>query len=61
VALVLFTYGAAAVIGGDGFLSVYVAAMVMGNSDFLHKRSLMRFHDGLAWLMQIAMFLTPGL
>jgi cell volume regulation protein A len=33
----------------------------MGNSDFLHKRSLMRFHDGLAWLMQIAMFLTPGL
>jgi cell volume regulation protein A len=49
------------VIGGNGFLAVYVAAMVMGNSDFLHKRSLMRFHDGLAWLMQIAMFLTLGL
>jgi cell volume regulation protein A len=61
VALVLFTYGAAAVIGGNGFLAVYAAAIVMGNSDFLHKRSLMRFHDGLAWLMQIVMFLTLGL
>jgi cell volume regulation protein A len=61
VALVLFTYGATAVVGGNGFLAVYVAAIVMGNSDFLHKRSLMRFHDGLAWLMQIAMFLTLGL
>lgn len=34
---------------------------MMGNSDFIHKRSLLRFHDGLAWLMQIAMFLTLGL
>jgi cell volume regulation protein A len=33
----------------------------LGNSDFIHKRSLIRFHDGLAWLMQIAMFLTLGL
>jgi cell volume regulation protein A len=33
----------------------------MGNADFIHKRSLERFHDGLAWLMQIAMFLTLGL
>jgi len=34
---------------------------MMGNSNVIHKRSLMRFHDGLAWLMQIAMFLTLGL
>jgi cell volume regulation protein A len=33
----------------------------MGNADFVHKRSLGRFHDGLAWLMQIVMFLTLGL
>jgi cell volume regulation protein A len=33
----------------------------MGSGDFIHKRSVMRFHDGLAWLMQIAMFLTLGL
>lgn len=61
LALVLFTYGVAAVAGGNGFLAVYLAAMVLGHSDFLHKRSLIRFHDGLAWLMQIAMFLTLGL
>ena len=58
LALVLLTYGLAAAAGGNGFLAVYLAAMVLGNSDFLHKRSLIRFHDGLAWLMQIAMFLT---
>lgn len=61
LALVLLTYGLAAAAGGNGFLAVYLAAMVLGNSDFLHKRSLIRFHDGLAWLMQIAMFLTLGL
>jgi cell volume regulation protein A len=57
----LLTYALAAVAGGSGFLAVYLAAIVLGNSDFLHKRSLIRFHDGLAWLMQIAMFLTLGL
>jgi cell volume regulation protein A len=61
LALVLLTYSLAAVAGGNGFLAVYLAAMVLGSSDFLHKRSLIRFHDGLAWLMQIAMFLTLGL
>jgi cell volume regulation protein A len=33
----------------------------MGNSALLHKQSLVLFHDGLGWLMQIAMFLTLGL
>jgi cell volume regulation protein A len=48
-------------VGGNGFLAVYLAGLVLGNSDFIHKRSLIRFHDGLAWLMQIMMFLTLGL
>ncbi len=61
VAMVLFIYGATALLGGNGFLAVYIAALVLGNSNFVHKRSLLRFHDGLAWLMQIAMFLTLGL
>jgi potassium/hydrogen antiporter len=59
--LVLLTYGVTASLGGNGFLAVYLAGLVMGNSDFIHKRSIVRFHDGLAWLMQIAMFLTLGL
>ena len=61
VSLVLFTYGATATVGGNGFLAVYVAGLTMGNGVFVHKGGLRRFHDGLAWLMQIAMFLTLGL
>ncbi|MDQ5853219.1 MAG: potassium/proton antiporter [Chloroflexota bacterium] len=61
VAVVLLIYGATAALGGNGFLAVYLAALVMGNHDFVHKRSLLRFHDGLAWLMQISMFLSLGL
>jgi len=58
---VLFTYGVTNLIGGSGFLAVYLAGIVAGNHDFIHRRSLLRFHDGIAWLMQIAMFLTLGL
>ncbi|HET9962460.1 MAG TPA: potassium/proton antiporter [Nitrospiraceae bacterium] len=58
---ILLTYGLTNAIGGNGFLAVYIAGLVMGNSRFVHRRSLMRFHDGLAWLMQIAMFLVLGL
>jgi cell volume regulation protein A len=61
LALVLLTYGATAALGGNGFLAVYLAGLVMGQADFIHKRSLARFHDAFAWLMQIAMFLTLGL
>ncbi len=61
IALVAITYGGATVIGGNGFLAVYLAGIILGNQDFIHKNSLVRFHDGLAWLMQIAMFLTLGL
>lgn len=61
LSLVLLTYGGTTAVGGNGFLAVYAAGLVMSGSDFVHKRSLVRFHDGLAWLMQIAMFLTLGL
>ncbi len=61
IAIVLVAYSATAIVGGNGFLAVYLCGLFMGNQDFIHKRSLSRFHDGLAWLMQIAMFLTLGL
>lgn len=61
LSMVLFTYSAATFLGGNGFLATYLAGIIMSNSEFIHKRSLMRFHDGLAWLMQIVMFLTLGL
>lgn len=59
--LVIFIHGLTAWLGGNGFLAVYLTGIVMGNSVFVHRRSLTRYHDGLAWLMQIAMFLVLGL
>lgn len=61
LALVLFTYSFSYALGGNGFLSVYLAGIVLGNAEFLKKRSIISFHDGLAWLMQITMFLALGL
>ncbi len=58
LALVLLTFGIATILGGSGFLAVYLTGIVLGNREFIHRRSLLRFHDGLAWLMQITMFLT---
>ncbi|MGE3982565.1 MAG: potassium/proton antiporter [Dehalococcoidia bacterium] len=61
LSLVTLIYGFTTSVGGNGFLAVYITGMVLGNTRFVHKNSLLRFHDGLAWLMQIAMFLTLGL
>jgi cell volume regulation protein A len=61
VALVGVVYGLTALAGGSGFLAVYVAGLVLGNSHVVHRRSLGRFHDAVAWLAQIAMFLVLGL
>ena len=61
LAMVLMTYGLTAAVGGNGFIAVYVSGLVMGNSVVVYKKSLIRFHDGIAWLMQIVMFLALGL
>jgi cell volume regulation protein A len=59
--IALLTYGLAGSLGGSGFLAVYLAGLILGNQEFIHRRSLLRFFDGMAWLMQITMFLTLGL
>jgi len=61
IAIAVFTFAVSDFIGGNGFLSVYIAAVILGNRDFVHKRSLTKHFDGQAWLMQIIMFLTLGL
>lgn len=61
LALMFFTYSATDALGGNGFLAIYISGIILGNSSFIHKRSILRFFDGLAWLMQIVMFLTLGL
>ncbi|HNX18071.1 MAG TPA: potassium/proton antiporter [Methanoregula sp.] len=59
--MVLFVYGMTTAVGGNGFLAVYISGLVIGYSTCIHKRSLIHFHEGIAWLMQITMFLTLGL
>jgi cell volume regulation protein A len=54
-------YSTTDLLGGSGFLAVYLAGLVMGNSTFVHQKSLMNFFDGIGWLMQICMFLILGL
>lgn len=61
LAFAALVYGLTASVGGSGFLAVYVAGLVAGDAEFIHKKSLLRFFDGLAWLSQITMFLTLGL
>jgi cell volume regulation protein A len=59
--IAMFTYSATDFLGGNGFLAIYLCAVILGNSNFIHKRSMIKFYDGQAWLMQIIMFLTLGL
>ncbi|MBL7856776.1 MAG: potassium/proton antiporter [Cyclobacteriaceae bacterium] len=61
LSLVFFTFSFTDFIGGNGFLAVYISAIILGDSNFIHKKSLMKFYDGQAWLMQIVMFITLGL
>lgn len=57
----LLVYGLAATIGGSGFLAVYLAGLVVGNSRIVFERGIFVFHDALAWLAQIGMFVLLGL
>ena len=61
LAFSVFIYAITTAVGGSGFLAVYLAGIVIGNSEIVHKKNLFRFFDGLAWLSQIGMFLTLGL
>ncbi len=57
----LLTFGLAASLGGSGFLAVYIAGIVMGNSRIVFRRGVFLFHDAVAWLSQIVLFVMLGL
>lgn len=61
LALVMGVFGVASVIGGNAFLATYAAGVALGSRKFVHRLALIQFHDGIAWLMQITMFITLGL
>ena len=54
-------FGAADTLHGSGFLAVYVAGLVLGSARIPAKRTVTVFHQGLAWVAQISMFLALGL
>ncbi|MEN3584080.1 potassium/proton antiporter [Streptomyces sp. ZYX-F-203] len=61
MAIAVTAYAAGALAEGSGFLAVYLAAMVMGNSRLPHWPATRGFADGLGWLAQIGMFVLLGL
>lgn len=60
-AFAFLIFGVAARFEGSGFLAVYLAGIVIGNSRLVYKRGILMFHDALAWLAQITMFVVLGL
>ncbi len=61
IGVALLSYSGANLLSGNGFLAVYITGLIMGNSKLIHKISLVRYFDGLSWLMQILLFMTLGL
>lgn len=61
IALMFMTFSVTDFVGGNGFLAIYICAVYLGNQDLIHKKTILKVYDGLAWLMQIILFLTLGL
>ena len=61
IAVVAVAFGCADVLHGSGFLAVYLAGLAMGSANLPARQTVHAFHDGLAWVAQLAMFLTLGL
>jgi cell volume regulation protein A len=61
VAFAFVAFGATTIVGGSGFLAVYVASIVIGTGPLPYRSGLARIHDAVAWLGQVVMFLVLGL
>jgi potassium/hydrogen antiporter len=61
LAAAAFSFGAADVIGGSGFLSVYLVGLAIGSTPSRYRRQLVGFHEGIAFLAQITLFIVLGL
>lgn len=59
--LAFLGYGAATAIHASGFAAVYVAALVLGNTELPHRAVTRSFAEGFAWLAQIGLFVMLGL
>ena len=57
----LSIFGATTILDGSGFLAIFIAGAMIGNTSLPFSNDVHRFHDGMAWLSQIGMFLMLGL
>jgi cell volume regulation protein A len=55
------SFGAADVLGGSGFLSVYLVGLAVGSTPSRYRRQLVGFHEGLAFVSQVVLFVVLGL
>lgn len=60
-AIAILSYSLSEYLGGNGYLSVYIAGIMIGNSKIPHKKSIFQFFDGISWIMQIMLFFLLGL
>jgi cell volume regulation protein A len=61
IATAALAYGLADTLHGSGFLAVYLAGLVLGTASTPARRTIVTFHEGMAWVAQLALFLTLGL
>ncbi|HVE69643.1 MAG TPA: potassium/proton antiporter [Solirubrobacteraceae bacterium] len=61
LAIAAIAFGGAGVLHGSGFLAVYLAGLAMGTAAIPARQTVIGFHDGVAWVAQIVMFLSLGL
>ena len=61
IAIVIASYGITECCWGNGFMAAYCAGLTMGKVRYNYKKSQIRFNNGLAWLMQVAMFTVLGM
>jgi cell volume regulation protein A len=61
VSVAALSYGVADVLGGSGFLAVYIVGLAVGSTPSQHRGHLVAFHEGLAFLAQVTMFVVLGL
>jgi cell volume regulation protein A len=60
LAFIVATYAGATLLHVSGLLAVYVCALMIGSSRLPHRRSVLGFVEGLAWLAQIGLFVALG-
>ena len=61
VSCCFFAFTLTDMVGGNSYLAVYIAGVVVGNKRIVLRRTITTFFGGFTWLVQIAMFLTLGL